>query len=114
MSPPINRTIQKDDYVIVSEDPQIASSANNPEIKIQIRHPLSDIVFMVEEMCGDFLVLAAQGAFEGGKVIYRQDKIELEIVTKEFAKAMMSSKDLDIVMEQTYHRWHHEGFHEDD
>ena len=114
MSPPINRTIQKGDYVIVSTDPQIASSANNPEIKIQIRHPLSDIIFMVEEMCGDFLVLAAQGAFEGGKVIYRQETIKLEIVTEEFAKAMMSSKDLDIVMEQTYHGWHHEGFHHDD
>ena len=113
MSPPINRTIQKDDYVIVSADPQISSSPNNPEIKIEIRHPLSDIIFMVEEMCGDFLVLAAQGPFEGGKVIYRQDKIELEIVTKEFAKAMMASKDLDIVMSQTYHKWHHdEGFHD--
>ena len=114
MSPPINKTIQKGDYVIVSANPQIASSANNPEIKIQIRHPLSDVVFMVEEMCGDFLVLAAQGAFEGGKVIYRQNTIELETVTKEFAKAMMSSKDLVIEMEQVYHRWHHEGFHHDD
>ena len=114
MSPPINKTIQKGDYVIVSSDPKITSSANNPEIKIQIRHPLSDMVFTVEEICGDFLVLAAQGAFEGGKVIYRQGTIELEIVTKEFAEAMMSSKDLDIVMEQVYHRWHHEGFHYDD
>ena len=113
MSPPINRTIQKDDYVIVSADPQISSSPNNPEIKIEIRHPLSDIIFMVEEMCGDFLVLAAQGPFEGGKVIYRQDKIELEIVTKEFAKAMMSSKDLDIVMSQTYSKWHHEEIYDD-
>jgi len=69
---------------------------------------------MVEEMCGDFLVLAAQGSFEGGKVIYRQDKIELETVTKEFAKAMMSSKDLDIVMSQTYHKWHHEEIYDDD
>ena len=109
MSPPINRTIQKGDYVIVSQSPQISSSANNPEIKIEIRHPLSDVIFMVEEMCGDFLVLAAQGEFEGGKVIYRQDNIELEIVTEEFAKAMMSSKDLDIVMSQTYSRWHEEG-----
>ena len=109
MSPPINRTIQKGDYVIVSSPPQISSSANNPEIKIEIRHPLSDVIFMVEEMCGDFLVLAAQGEFEGGKAIYRQDNIELEIVTEEFAKAMMSSKDLDIVMSQTYAKWHEEG-----